>query len=480
MPTVAHKASAAHTAFSIYHYSRISVATAAAVMTAASAAAILRGTPDQLQIRTPLAIGCATLLGYWLDDLIDLRRDESRDPTLRSARRVRMAMLAGGIAIVLPVTLLLLFRAHPALLLLLGGIALLALLHSLRHALLHSRRTDSAPYPAQVAGWSAACVLSPQAGAGLPFTVFTWMALSFFILMIGPVIDMWRNPSPQPARRVRWLAAECLLAAAAAIVVIAFHVWPWCNLALLAAPACNLLLLWVRQRGIIARRIDFIETLVTLNILCGLLEIGANRSPLLAADAGPRSFADWFHLGAVAALGILIVANLLRRRSVRPVRGDDHFSAAVTIGGAVFAFHTLQTSFHLESWLFPWISSPLFDSAWSRALGIAFMGAGILVIALCYVVMGHSWRIAIDHAGSAELIQSGPFRTSRNPIYLAADAFVAGSFLICPTLGGLAYLLITPAILHAQIRREEKFLSARFSAEYRQYAAATPRYLFRW
>lgn len=468
-------ASAFRKILAAYHYSRFSVAAAAAVMTAASGAAML----FQLRLRTALTIGCATLLAYWLDDLVDARRDGSRDPMLHANRRARMALLTVGILLAASATLLLLQRQPRPLLFLLSGIAILTLAYSLRHAIFGSRPRQSSPYFAQIAGWSAACVLTPQPGAGRPFNAYTWMALAFFVLMISPVIDMWRDPRPQPSRRVAWLAAQCLLAAAGSIVVIANGTWPWPNIALLAAPACNLLLLWVRQRGLIAHPTAFIEIVVALNLLCGLFEIGANLSGLPRSQIGPRSFADWFQLAAVALAGILVIGNLLLRRSRRTVAGDDLFSAAVTFGGAIFAFQTLLTSFHLQPWLLPWISSPLFDLPVARWLGMALMASGLVLTAASYLAMGHSWRIAIDHIGPGELVQSGPFRFSRNPIYLAGDAFIAGSFLLCPTLVALAYVLFTPPVLHAQIRREEQFLSSRFSSRYHEYAAATPRYLFR-
>ncbi len=75
------------------------------------------------------------------------------------------------------------------------------------------------------------------------------------------------------------------------------------------------------------------------------------------------------------------------------------------------------------------------------------------------------------------LVTSGLYRRSRNPIFLAADLFIAGSFLLNPTLAGLIYLVLTPAILHAQIKREEAFLQAVHGQQYAAYAAATPRYL---
>ena len=55
--------------------------------------------------------------------------------------------------------------------------------------------------------------------------------------------------------------------------------------------------------------------------------------------------------------------------------------------------------------------------------------------------------------------------------------FMIGSFLLNPTLSGLLYLMLTPALLHRQIMREENFLKTAFGPRYADYAAATPRYL---
>ncbi len=54
---------------------------------------------------------------------------------------------------------------------------------------------------------------------------------------------------------------------------------------------------------------------------------------------------------------------------------------------------------------------------------------------------------------------------------------MAGSFLLNPTLAGLLYLVLTPAVLHAQMKREEAFLKTVHGQQYVDYAAATRRYL---
>ncbi|MBW2235499.1 MAG: DUF1295 domain-containing protein, partial [Deltaproteobacteria bacterium] len=65
------------------------------------------------------------------------------------------------------------------------------------------------------------------------------------------------------------------------------------------------------------------------------------------------------------------------------------------------------------------------------------------------------------------LVTTGIFAWSRNPIYLALDLLVLGSFAIQGrTLFGLLAVLIA-GLLHALILREERFLEEHYANAYR-------------
>ncbi len=194
---------------------------------------------------------------------------------------------------------------------------------------------------------------------------------------------------------------------------------------------------------------------------------------------GPGRPADYFQLAAVAALSLLILGNMVFRRSrgTAIVYNGDRFSAWVALGLAIFAFQTLQSACHLQSWLLPWFSTTLFRIAPLQAVGAAMMIAGIGTFVVSYLEMGASWRIGIDEHAHGALVTSGIFCRSRNPIYLAADVFMAGAFLLNPTLAGLIYLVLTPAVLHLQVVKEESFLRAAYGEQYVHYASNTARYI---
>jgi protein-S-isoprenylcysteine O-methyltransferase Ste14 len=432
-----------------------------------------------IRYRTAFIIGLCTLAAYWFDDLVDLTRDETRVPTLRALRSVRVVLLVIGLSVVTLWLLWLLPRESKQLLVLLACLAILATAFCLRHALAPRPLLGPIPYWAQALGWSAACVLSPQLAAGVPTNLETWLSLGYFLLLIFPVIDLWRNPSPQAAQRVWLLAVQCVVAALMVLLAVGFKWTPWVNIAMIAAPAINLLLLWIRQRATMRSTVVATELTVLFNTLCALLIIGANRSGMSLDAVGPRSPADYFELAAVATLALLIFGNLLLRRSrgAAIVYRGDGFSALIMIGLAIFAFQSLQAACHLQAWLLPWFSTRWFRAAGLEWVGAAIMTASILLFAASYLQLGASWRIGIDEDAAGALVTSGVYRRSRNPIYLAGDLFMAGSFLLDPTLSGLLYLMLTPTLLHRQIIREENFLKTAFGPRYAEYAAATPRYL---
>jgi protein-S-isoprenylcysteine O-methyltransferase Ste14 len=444
-------------------------------MTAASSIGFL----GVIRYRTAITIGLCTLAAYWFDDLVDLARDESRNPTLRAFHRLRKAFLASGLAAAAACLLWLLVGESKQFVLLLAGLALLATGYCLRRAFGRLPAQGPIPYWAQAIGWSLACVLSPQLAAGVVPDLQTWLSLGYFLLLIFPVIDLWRNPSHQPANRVRLLAAQCVAAALMTVIAVAFQWTSWLNISMIAAPAANLLLLWIRQRATIASVVISTELTVIFNALCALLIIGANQSGMKLHQAGPRSAVDYVQLALVAALVLLIGGNLLFRRSrgVGIVYREDSFSVLISLGLAIFVFQSLQAALHLQRWLLPWICTRLFEDAHLRWLGAGLMAACIVGVATSYLEMGASWRIGIDERAPGALVTSGLYRRSRNPIYFAADVFITGSFLLNPTLAGLIYLVLTPAVLHAQIRREEAFLEAVHGQQYTAYAAATPRYI---
>lgn len=76
------------------------------------------------------------------------------------------------------------------------------------------------------------------------------------------------------------------------------------------------------------------------------------------------------------------------------------------------------------------------------------------------------------------IVRTGPYRFSRNPVYLAFTLFQIGLAAWVDSLGLLLTLLPALALMAlVVIPREERYLEARFPAEYLAYKRAVRRWL---
>ena len=95
------------------------------------------------------------------------------------------------------------------------------------------------------------------------------------------------------------------------------------------------------------------------------------------------------------------------------------------------------------------------------------------------VVMWRARTNILPNRGADSLINSGPFRFTRNPIYLGNTVVMLGVSFYFDN-GWFLLLGLVAAILvhHLAIRREEIHLAKRFGDEWRNYSTRTPRWLF--
>ncbi len=134
--------------------------------------------------------------------------------------------------------------------------------------------------------------------------------------------------------------------------------------------------------------------------------------------------------------------------------------------------------------IFLWGASPwmvkkedhFFDSLLTDALGLSLAIAGVLGTWWCYRTLGNAWAISINKERTAKLIQSGPYRFSRHPIYTLQWMILAGLFLISPCAPLLASIVILSACMLAKAKVEERGLGEIFGDEYRAYSKQVGRF----
>jgi len=132
----------------------------------------------------------------------------------------------------------------------------------------------------------------------------------------------------------------------------------------------------------------------------------------------------------------------------------------------------------LLSWIVP--LGPGLGSANGRALAV---GGSLMLIGLALVVVSvREFRRAgtsvIPGEPSTVLLDGGPYRFTRNPIYIGLVILYFGLTIMLTSAWML--LLLIPVLIILQrgvVEREEAYLQAKFGEAYRKYQARVPRWL---
>ncbi len=110
--------------------------------------------------------------------------------------------------------------------------------------------------------------------------------------------------------------------------------------------------------------------------------------------------------------------------------------------------------------------------------GWALLASGLILALWALGTFLAARTTVIPNRPARRLVTTGPYRWSRNPMYLALTLQGAGLALLVNTLWPLLLLPVALAILIAQIiRREERYLSSAFGEEYDSYRARVGRWL---
>jgi protein-S-isoprenylcysteine O-methyltransferase Ste14 len=109
-------------------------------------------------------------------------------------------------------------------------------------------------------------------------------------------------------------------------------------------------------------------------------------------------------------------------------------------------------------------------------LAVVLLGFGLIVAAL--VVMLVARTDPRPHTADQALVTHGPFRVSRNPIYLGLLVVAAGIGVMSGSLWAWAAVAVLFGLLdRLVVAREEAYLLTRFGKEYAGYAARVRRWM---
>jgi len=126
-------------------------------------------------------------------------------------------------------------------------------------------------------------------------------------------------------------------------------------------------------------------------------------------------------------------------------------------------------------WMWPW---PIFGVPAARWLGLVVVAVGIAIVSVGRRTMTAAGTNVNPSKPATTIVASGPFRFSRNPLYVGLTLVYSGLTLAFNTWWGFA--LLAPILLTMHIGvvlREERYLEQKFGEPYRQYQSRVRRYL---
>ena len=167
---------------------------------------------------------------------------------------------------------------------------------------------------------------------------------------------------------------------------------------------------------------------------------------------------------------VFIIIWALSAFSVKPSKERQDW------GGRLFTFAFLTVTFLLLAGEFSWwgmneriwpYSQPMLLLAYALTL------AGLATLIWARWSLGRNWSAIVTFREQHELVQHGPYRFVRHPIYTGMMLMVAGTVTVLGNSAGLLSVVICFLGHWWKLRREEALLTKHFLETYPQYMSRT-------
>lgn len=115
---------------------------------------------------------------------------------------------------------------------------------------------------------------------------------------------------------------------------------------------------------------------------------------------------------------------------------------------------------------------------WRTPVGWILVGAFAVWNGWALWLFAHHETGLLPGQATTSMIESGPYRLSRNPLYVGLLALHLGTALLVPTTWALILFPVAVLLVHwGAVKPEERFLHERFGPSYDDYARRVRRWL---
>ena len=121
---------------------------------------------------------------------------------------------------------------------------------------------------------------------------------------------------------------------------------------------------------------------------------------------------------------------------------------------------------------------PLVPNRAKTLLGATLIGSASIIVSICFLKMREAGTNIEPTQPTTALVTGGPYRFTRNPIYLALTLFYIGVAMLFNTLWAVLLLPVVLLIMNrGVIDREETYLTKKFGEQYLAYKEKVRRWL---
>jgi protein-S-isoprenylcysteine O-methyltransferase Ste14 len=135
----------------------------------------------------------------------------------------------------------------------------------------------------------------------------------------------------------------------------------------------------------------------------------------------------------------------------------------------------------------PWVVGWLATQAWGDPAQLGGWRVPVGAALFLFFVIWNGWSLwlfgrretgLLPGQATSTIIETGPYRLSRNPLYVGLLALYLGLALLAPSVWALVLFPVAVLLVYwGAIRPEERFLHERFGAAYDDYARRVRRWL---
>jgi protein-S-isoprenylcysteine O-methyltransferase Ste14 len=163
---------------------------------------------------------------------------------------------------------------------------------------------------------------------------------------------------------------------------------------------------------------------------------------------------------------IWVVYWLIAARDSKPVRQRQGAMTRIALLAQAVVTAILMAPLRWSGWL----SIHLVGGGWTRYwIAVALIVIGLAICIWARRSLGSNWSGAVTVKEGHELVQSGPYRWIRHPIYTGILLMILGTGLASGQVHGLLAFPIALTALWLKSRLEERWMGAEFGERYAAY-----------